>query len=234
MTVKACLTAMVLLSLSAPIYAMDWKPWGRDGGPVTMNFKGGVQAYREGNYDQAAKIFKTLHDTQPEQTNVTYYLAMTRAQQRNYAEARHLYQEVITLDPQGEAAQLAREGLENLPALSATGLDKPPRFQTHEDSKAPVTPLSAGSYGMGMPAATAQAQTQLPDGMNAQDMMMLQQMFGGGNQQSNNANSWMPMMMQQQNPNDPNSMQMNPDMMSTMMMNQMMQNFTLDSGKKDE
>jgi len=242
MVLAALILTEMLFSLSASVHAFDLKPWGPDGGPTTMTYDDGVKAYRDGDYDQAAKIFKTLHKAQPEQVGITYYLAMTSAQQRNYGEARRLYQEVITLDPQGEAGQLSKEGLANLPALSATGLDKPPKFE-HTEAKTPMPQPAAQAYGQtygsGVPAATAQAQmqAQMPEGMTGQDIMMLQQVFGGGNQQSNNnSNNWMQMMMQPQNPNDPNSMQpqFNPDMMSTMMMNQMMQNFSLDAGKKDE
>lgn len=89
-------------------------------------FNEGVQAYRSGRYDNAYKIFSTLHRQQPETVKATYYLAMTEAQLGNFAQARTRYQEVLTLDPNGAIAALAREGLRYLPSEST--LDRPPRF----------------------------------------------------------------------------------------------------------
>lgn len=230
---------VLLVLICAPVQAIDWKPWGPEGGPASTSYEDGVQAYRSGHFDEAAKILSTLHQAQPEQVNTTYYLAMSYASQHRYEEARKFYQEVITLDPQGEAGQLAKEGLENLPPASASGLDKPPRF-AQNPRQTPDAPANPNTISPAPPQGMAQALNSgnLPNGMSAQDLMMLQQVFGGGSGAgNNNNNTWAPWMsMQQQNPNDPNSMQpqLNPDLMSTMMMNQMMQNFTLDAGKRDE
>jgi hypothetical protein len=67
-------------------------------------------------------------------------------------------------------------------------------------------------------------------------MMMWQMMmsqFGNQNGQ-NNGMSMLPFMMMPSDPNNPNSAnKIDPNIMSNMMMNQMMQNFSL-GGNKDE
>lgn len=171
-----------------------------------------VQAYRNGNYVEAQGMLNALHAARPEDTRVTYYLAITEAQLGRFRQARAHYEEVLVLAPNDEVAQLARQGLQYLPAES--GLDLPPRFQ--------ADPAAAAS----IPSQAYGAAQAAPNGMTAQDMMMWQAMMSslGGN---NNANGgmapWMMMPGMQGG-------QMDPSVMSTMMMNQMMGDFNFDNG----
>jgi hypothetical protein len=195
-------------------------------------FVEGVKAYRDGDYRAAKKNFARLHAEHPENCRVTYYLAISEAQLGRFQQARSLYQEIITLDPNSEAATLAREGLQYLPAEQAA-LDLPPRFQMQkggsiqEQNAAPVSPAPTQPVAAPSPMAN----------MSPQDWMMLQMMMGGQGAGGNGMNPMMPYMMMPQmgaDPNNPNGMgNIDPNVMSSLLMNQMMQNFSLD-GSKDQ
>jgi len=70
-----------------------------------VEFGNAVKAYREGDYIQARKILHPLHGKQPENSRMTYYLAITEAQLGRFQQAKKLYQEILALDPNSEAAQ---------------------------------------------------------------------------------------------------------------------------------
>lgn len=183
----------------------------------TANLQNAVALYRKGQYAEAEKLLAGLHDKHPEDSKATYYLAITSAQLGRFDQARLLYNEVLTLDPNGEAARLAAAGLKYLPAETAA-IDLPPKFQAEDPTAAPVAPVAPG---------TVQA-----NGMSPQDMMMWQmmmsQMGGNGNNNNNGMGGGMPFMMpQMQGGQSANGapMNMDPNVLSTMMMNQMMQNF---------
>lgn len=189
----------------------------------------GIQAYRDGDYSKAEKTFQQGHQQHPEDSRVTYYLAITEAQLGRFKQAKSLYQEILTLDPNSEAAQLAKEGLSYLP--TEEGMDKPPRFQGKKQEQV----SDPGEK-------TAMAPTnQLPttqNGMTPQDMMMWQAVMGqmGGNNQQQggmNNNPWAYMMMPQATGDPNNPPKIDPSVMSNLLMNQMMQNFTL-GGNSEE
>lgn len=186
------------------------------------SFAEGVTAYREGRYLDAEKCFQQIRVQHPEDSKTTYYLAITQAQLGRFKQAKALYQEVLTLDPNSESAKLAKEGLLFLP--EGTNLDSPPRFQSN--SKAVKdNPSVETQTGTTPPAVTS--------GMSPQDMMTWQMMMAqmGGNQQQGGANPWAYMMPQMTG--DPNAPKVDPSVMSNMLMNQMMQNFNLDGNKQD-
>lgn len=196
-------------------------------------FSSGVKAYREGDYIQARRIFSSLHKQAPEDSRTTYYLAITEAQLGRFQSAKKLYEEIITLNPNGEAARLAKEGLQYLPA--ETKLDLPPRFQAGATEtgqpKAAMNPQTPSQPGA-IPASPGAG--MLPNGMSMQDWMALQMMMGQGGNNSNNGAGMMPWMMMPQAGADPNNPGgYDPNAMSTMLMNQMLQNFSL-SGDKDD
>ncbi len=180
-------------------------------------FMAAVQLYRSGQYAEAEKQFAGMHAAQPEDVRVTYYLAMTEAQLGRYQQARSLYQQVLLLDPQGEAAALAQQGLQYLPSDNP-GLDMPPRFQVEAPAPAGQAPA---------PGTTQAATT--PTGMSPQDMMMWQMMMSsmGSQNGSGGMNPWMMAMPGMQGG------QMDPSAMSTMLMNQMMSDFNFSNDDRD-
>jgi hypothetical protein len=202
------------------------------------DFADGVKAYRDGDYRAARKSFARLHAEHPENSRVTYYLAISEAQLGRFRQARSLYQEIITLDPNSEAASLAREGLQYLPAEQAA-LDLPPRFQAQKR-----TPMSGDDAATPSPApkqsvvAQPQAASSPMANMSPQDWMMLQMMMGGQGAGGNGMSTMLPYMMMPQmgaDPSSPNGMgNIDPSVMSSLLMNQMMQNFSLDGGKDQD
>ncbi len=193
-------------------------------------FTQGVKAYREGDYISARRTFYGLHRQHPEDSRATYYLAITEAQLGRFQNAKKLYEEILTLDPNGEAASHARNGLQYLP--SDTGLDLPPRFHTVEkpDSALQTSPQAAGQGQAGL----------APQGMSQQDWLAWQMMMGQTGMSGNNNNmgntgfGMTPWMMPQAGGSDPNSPNgYDPNAMSNMLMNQMLQNFSLEGNKDD-
>ena len=187
-------------------------------------FEEAVQAYREGRYPQADKLFTNLHRQTPENTKITYYLAITEAQLGRFQAAKKLYTEVLTLDPKGEAASLAQEGLKYLPP--EIGLDLPPRFSQQEQ---PHTSVGSSAQTVN-PGTIDSLQPNAGPSMSQEDLMALQMLMGQGANSSNGNNplgAFMPGLMGMPS-NGINGMSgMDPKMMSTMMMNQMMQNMNL-------
>lgn len=191
------------------------------------DFDDGVRAYREGDYATAQQHFEVLHKFHPEDTRITYYLAITDAQLGRFKQARALYQEIVTLDPSSEAAALALEGQKYLPA--GNGLDLPPKFQAKGQAvAAPANAVPTTAAG------TATNPGVFSNGMSMQDMMALQSMMGSGGGNSNGGLNMLPYMMMQQNgdPNSPNAV--DPNAMSTMLMNQMMSNFNFNMDSKKD
>jgi tetratricopeptide (TPR) repeat protein len=201
-------------------------------------FSMGVKAYREGDYIQARRTFYSLHKPHPENTKVTYYLAITEAQLGRFQNAKKLYEEILSLEPHGETADLAKEGLKYLPA--ETALDLPPRFNKTQTNETNVNKTNSSSPAATTPPPVNGTNTA-PGGMSQQDWMAWQTMMGqtgmGNNNMGNNnmGINMMPWMMQQSaSPNNPNAMGgYDPNAMSNMLMNQMLQNFSLDSSKDD-
>jgi hypothetical protein len=176
------------------------------------SFDAGVRAYRDGDYQNAQKTFDLLHRLHPEDSRVTYYLAITEAQLGRFKQARALYERILLLDPHSEVAQLAAEGLQYLPGENT--LDHPPRFQGGRNQPA---------QGRAVNPSPA-----VPGGLNPQDLMMWQMMMGLGGNNQGGMNPMTMMMMPGMAGNGENGMsQMDPGVMSNMMMNQMMQNFSL-------
>jgi hypothetical protein len=214
-----------------------------DSAPVVKNisaqgsmpqFDSGVKAYRDGDYAQAVKTFEGLHRRAPENTKFTYYLAIAEAQLGRFQQARTHYSEIVTLDPNGEAAILAKEGLKYLPPES--NLDLPPRFSKQPQ---PVgvdgqsTQATNGANG----GATGNQSSGLPGGMSAQDLMAWQMLMGqgsGGNTGGNNPmGAFMPNMMMGMLNGANGTSGMDPHIMSTMMMNQMMQNLNFNGDQNE-
>jgi hypothetical protein len=197
------------------------------GGRLSDDFYAGVKAYREGHYQLSHKIFKTLHQEAPENVQYTYYLAISEAQLGRFQKAKQLYEEIVTLAPNGKAAALAQKGLDYLPRDN--DLDLPPRFQS-SDTPAETKPVEATT-----PPPFSQSQSMVDSmrqgmqGMSPQDWMMLQMMQSQNNGQNNgtmggmNPMSWM--MMPGMNGGANGSGGYDPNVMSNMMMNQMMQGF---------
>lgn len=178
---------------------------------AASGYQGAVKAYREGQFLAAEKGFTPLHAQHPDNMKITYYLAITEAQLGRFAEARRLYGEIVLLEPNGQTAALAKEGLSYLPADDAA-LDQPPRFQ-------------AG----GVPNAAPVPAASTPNtGLSPQDQMMWQMMMG---QNNNNSNPMGWMMPQTGATGD--GAALDPGMMSTMMMNQMLQGFNLNGNPDD-
>ena len=183
----------------------------------------GIAAYRDGRYQEAEKCFQQIHKQHPENSNATYYLAMTQAQLGRFKQAKALYEEVLTLDPNSEAAKLAQEGLLYLPEDST--LDRPPRFQAaRTDKKA-----SGGSPQKTQPENTSPTTAMSPQEMMAWQMMMSQM---GGTQ--GGLNPWVFMMMPQANGSQNGMPNIDPNVMSNILMNQMLQNFSLDGGNRSD
>ncbi len=184
------------------------------------DYQQGVQAYRNGQFDAAQKIFAKLAKEMPTAPEVSYYLGISTAQLGRYKEAKAAYEAVIKMDPNGEAAELARQGLSYLP--NGKQLDTPPRFQ-------------------GAPAQAAAPQAN-PMGMDANMMQMMMMMGSMGG--SNNGGGFNPMMIpmmqsmsknngQSDDPDNNPSSWMTPEMMSSMIMNQMIQELgPMGSGKE--
>lgn len=188
-------------------------------------FADAVAAYREGRYLEAEKTLQQAHHRNPENSNVTYYLAMTQAQLGRFKQARALYEEILKLDPNSQAAQYAEEGLQYLP--DDTVLDHPPRFTTSKASSAKTSEAM-------LPADDDVPAT--PNGMSPQELMAWQMMMAqmGGNPQQGGLNPWMYLMQQPQGNNPNNSMpSIDPNVMSNLLMNQMMQNFSLEGSRPD-
>ncbi|WP_303674001.1 tetratricopeptide repeat protein [Vampirovibrio chlorellavorus] len=210
------------------------------------DFYAGIKAYREGDYRKAEQTFEVLHRQQPENTQITYYLAITQAQLGRFQKAESLYREIIQLEPKGKAASLAQKGLDYLP--KEDDLDQPPRFSAATDAAAPSAaagssstdkpataksaaaspPASAAAQTAAMAEAMRQSMQAGMQGMSPQDWMMMQMLQGQGGNNGNGANmnpmSWM--MIPGIMGNTGNS-GYDPGVMSNMMMNQMMQGFGL-------
>lgn len=201
------------------------------------DFYAGVKAYREGNYKPAERIFAALHKQAPENTQYTYYLAIANAQLGRFQQAKRYYEEIVTLEPNGKAASLARQGLSYLPKENE--LDLPPRFAVDESvtkmaerptasHSEPATP-SASSQNTAMADAMKQTMQQGMQGISPQDWMTMQMMMGqngmsGGMNGGMNPMSWM-MMPGMGTAGSNGSGGYDPNVMSNMMMNQMMQGF---------
>lgn len=209
-------------------------------------FAFGVQAYRQGDYVAADRTFSELHRQIPKDVRVTYYLAITAAQQGRIRQAERLYREVIQCEPGGDIAALAREGLKYLPPEQA--LDRPPRFSSPSESDQKEkreadkevrkdVALSNGA-DRGGASVNGNPAGYAPGGMSPQDWMMLQMMMSSGNGGNNPLGSMMPWMM---TPSAPGGMSgsptgapaVDPEVMKTMLMNQLMQGFDL-GGNKEE
>ncbi len=195
----------------------------------------GIHLYQEGQYAQSAKMLEALHQQDPANLKATYYLAMAFAQMGRYAQARKLYQEVAVLDPQGPIGHYAKEGLQYLPAQDGR-LDPPPRFQGAAVlTQAPQAQPSANLNQVNPnPVNPNQAMAEA-NGMSLQEWQSLQMMLGNGNNANSmnglgmngtGMNNMMPFMMGQGQTLDPN-------IMSTLMMNQMMQNMDLGGGNNN-
>jgi hypothetical protein len=213
-------------------------------------FTAGVQAYRRGDYPAADRVFGELHKQAPQEARVTYYLAITAAQQGRFQQAGRLYRDVIRQEPEGSIATLAREGLKYLPPEQA--LDQPPRFSTPADNDKPEksennkdtqkngtssneADKTGASSVNGNPAAYA------PGGMSPQDWMMLQMMMNSGNGGNGGNAAWgmmAPWMMTPSAPGTPgtpgSTPAIDPEVMKTMLMNQLMQGFDLGGSGKDD
>lgn len=192
-----------------------------------MTLTSGVQAYRQGDYLLAHKTLAPLHAQHPENSNVTYYLAITEAQLGRFQQAKKLYQEILTLNLNSDAAKFAAEGLKFLPAEAT--LDLPPRFQ-----EVPTQQASKGTaQSPALQSNSGTASGQSAPTMTPQDMMAWQMMMGQTGMGGTGGMNAMPWMMPGAMGANGNSGTMDPSLMSTMMMNQMMQNMNL-GGSSDE
>lgn len=224
------ITAFCLLGIPTPSHSEALAPKG---------FQEGVQAYREGNYASAYDRFYKLHKEHPENSGITYYLAMTQAQLGRFQQARGLYEEIVLLDPNSRAAELAKEGLRYLPPDNGTTLDLPPRFQA--SPTAPGQTFAGSPHGNPqptMPSAPMGAggyPPMSPEDMQAMQMMQMMMGNGMGDMGSMGGMGGMGGMgnMGGMNSMGMNGMGMNgmggmdPNIMSTMMMNQMLQQMNL-------
>jgi hypothetical protein len=214
--------ALVALLLAAPALAAD-KAAPSVIGPVMLE---GVNAYRQGDFKTALDRFEGLRQKAPDNPKITYYYAITLAQVGRYEQAKAQYQTVLKLDPDGEFGRLAKEGMGYLPADVA--IDPPPRWQQPQAQPNGMSQPSAQPN----PANPFAAASQNPDALQ---QMMLMQMMAGGMGGNNNGGGMgmnpmlMPMLMQQGGNGSP----MDPNAMSTMMMNQMLQNFDMSGGGKN-
>lgn len=217
------LEGLVGTQTSKPVSSSDSEP----------DFYAGVKAYREGNYKQAERIFAALHKQAPENTQYTYYLAIANAQLGRFQQAKRYYEEIVTLEPNGKAASLARQGLSYLPKESE--LDLPPRFAKDEPvtktaekqaaSHSETSSPSAASQNTAMADAMKQTMQQGMQGISPQDWMTMQMMMGqNGMNGGMNPMGWM-MMPGMGAAGTNGSGGYDPNVMSNMMMNQMMQGF---------
>lgn len=225
-----------LLTLSMPVspaYAESEAP--------TL-YEQGVEQYRNGHYEKALKLFKQVVANAPDSTEGRYYYAITLAQLGRFNEARTAYQEVIRLEPESEAAALARQGIDFLP--SPQQLDAPPQFQAPAASGRPPIPSASAyvqsnlSQGMQPPGQQPQASANSPFGQmdpQALQMMMLMGSMGGGGGGGFNP-MMIPLLQTMGRGNGEGGDPQNtipPDVLSTMMMNQMMQDFSFGSKNDD-
>jgi hypothetical protein len=217
---RAALLLLCCLSLSAePSWAGE------------KTTRQGIELYREGQFAQAYTIFEKRHQTDPADVQATYYLAITAAQLGRVDAARRLYHEILLLDPNGQAGQMAREGLKYLPA-GDEALDPPPRLQAAGKNPVPATP--AGPTAPKAPM-TPSAEEAANGGMSPKEMQALQMMMGGG--MGGGMNNGMmggmnPMMMPFMMGNGQNGI--DPNVMSTLMMNQMLQNFSFSDSNENK
>lgn len=225
---RQLLTALLGVAFGLPLLFSNAALAGDD-------FTEAVRSYRRGDYLKAEKAFEAGHKDHPGDVRYTYYLAISRAQLGRFGEARDLYNEVILLAPNSEAAILARQGLASLPPVSGNGLDLPPKFVQPTQTAV----QNAVQAGKALP-------TSAPSGMTPQQMMMLQMVMGGGN---NNGSSWMtPAMMGMygypaqagQRPGGQGQYGqyrgsgVDPSIMSQMMLNQMLRNFDFSGGDDND
>ena len=230
-----------LFSLSSPAFAKvrqemapvpESKSADQTANLAEERFNEGVKAYRNGEYEQASKIFEVLHRQFLEKDKFTYYLAITQAQLGRFQQAKQLYEEIIALDPNGEPAALAKQGLQYLPPEAS--IDPPPRF--NQMTTAPSLPdanrSAAPTYAN--PGQQANPSPSAPSGISPQDLMAWQMLMGQNNGSNNNnpMGMFMPGMMGYPNGMNGNT-PVDPSIMSTMLMNQMMQNMNL-SGEQGE
>lgn len=189
--------------------------------PETL-YNTGVTAYQQGHFQQALPPLQQLITQAPDHIEGHYYTAITLAQLGRFADAKREYETVIKLAPSSDAATLAKQGLDYLP--KNIGLAQPPRFDVSPQTPAATSATTSAAAAPGMDS-------------KAMQMMMLMSAMGGGN----NSNSLMmlPMMQKMMGGGDSKDSKddepmFDPQMMSTMMQNQMMQNFNpFSSGDKD-
>jgi tetratricopeptide (TPR) repeat protein len=146
--------------------------------PVTLPLA--IQRYREKNYPEADKLLTQLHHDALENTKITYYLAITKAQEGEYAEAARLYQEVFRLEPNTPLGLLSQEGLRNLPLTTTAQVDAPPQF--HETSTGVSSSFTTPSTNDVTGASTP--------GVSQSDWLWMQSMMGNNNGNNNNNDPW--------------------------------------------
>ncbi|EKE03206.1 MAG: hypothetical protein ACD_20C00234G0028 [uncultured bacterium] len=74
-------------------------------------FQSGIGAYSRHEYIIAEHYFRKALLTDPNNTSIRYYLAITLVKNNKAGEAREEYQAIIDLNPYSEAAEKARHGL---------------------------------------------------------------------------------------------------------------------------
>lgn len=214
--------------------------------PSNGGFIDGVLAYRQGQYTKAEQIFLPLHDQAPDQSRITYYLALIKEQLGDFSAAKTLFEEVIALDPNSEAARMSRLALQQFPSqeqahskqpgvASGFQLDPPPNLTALSAPVSQELPAMPNLSNSQNAQPNSQNQQNQANNFSPQDLMMMQMMMGGGMNGNNNngmaGGGFNPMLMQSlmnQGQNGQQGSNMDPNIMSTMMMNQMLQNFNMD------
>ncbi len=193
-----------------------------------------IQLYREGKYVEAEKMLNTLHKRSPENTRITYYLAISEAQLGRVAMARKHYEEIILLTPNHDTARLSEIGLRHLPH-SSQKLDPPPKlsklFKHKKESKpdataddtrqyttvAPSTPFTSNlPKPLSGSVTAAEAARQIQSARTGASYMPSTQNNQSPNQGYNPTNT------QATNPANAVSPMMSPEMQQLMMMQNMM------------
>ncbi len=181
----------------------------------------GVIAYQSDKPKVALQQFSKVIHAVPESQESLYYYAICLAKLGRVQAAKAAYENVIQLNTNSEAADLAREGLSYLPNLSR--LDAPPQIQGGTPTVQAVTASST-------PPVQSAAAPQM--NANMMDWMMMSSLGGGQGGMNAMMLPMMQQMMQQQNqvpgqstaPPGNTNPGYSPEAMRSMLMNQMMQN----------
>lgn len=76
-----------------------------------IEYDAGMNAYKNGQYDFAKTLFEKAVKVNSKDVNAKYMLAQILVKQKQYSQAKNIYDEIIKIAPTSKAADLSRNGI---------------------------------------------------------------------------------------------------------------------------